>query len=218
MNDSPFCDQGTKPPVDSNKSSSQHMPERVQEGINIIKHTLSPHDQDRLSDDRNEYIKRKIDDILMEKYSAGRPWKPSSLIFNYDGNVRNAVFISLIICLHSVHRPINQRIEWNVRLSSLSILHIDHEVFFELNINPNDYENEGLKSLSRYALEYIDTKVDRDYKAKRNLFMTIEGKPSSLENSTSSFNMRKIKTWYYYKLTECIDIPLFKHILDAFTC
>lgn len=205
MNDSPFFDQGTKPPVDSNKSSSQHMP----------KHSLSPHDQDRPSDDRNEYIKRKIDDILMEKYSDGRSWKPSSLIFTYDGNVRKAVFISLIICLHSVHRPINQRIEWNVRLSSLSILHIDHEVFFELNINPNDYENEGLKSLSRYALEYIDTKVDRDYKAKRNLFMTIEEKPFSLGNE--QVIKRKIKTWYCYKLTECIDIPLFKHILDAFT-
>lgn len=107
-------------------------------------------------------------------------------------------------------------------------------MFFELNINPNDYENEELKSLSRYALEYIDTKVNRDYKSKRNLFMTIERKPFSLENSletildendsTLSFNeneqvnVRKIKTWYYYKLTECIDIPLFKHILDAFMC
>lgn len=253
-----------QPPVNSNKSSSQcqqtskhienaskHTPKRVQkdfntEEININKHSLSPHDKEGSSDstsipheidchdERNDYIKRKINDILMEKYSAGRPWKPSSLIFNHDGNVRKAIFISLIICLHSVHRPINQRIEWNVRFSSLSILHINHEVFFELNINPNDYENEELKSLSRYALEYIDTKVNRDYKSKRNLFMTIERKPFSLENSletildgndsTLSFNeneqvnVRKIKTWYYYKLTECIDIPLFKHILDAFMC
>lgn len=241
MNESPFYDQDIKkgqlmieqPLVNPSQcqQTSEHMPKRVQEDFN--KHTLSPHDKDWSSipheidyhDVRNDYIKRKINDILMEKYGAGRSWKPSSLIFNYDGNVRKAIFISLIICLHSVHRPINQRIEWNIRLSSLSILHINHEVFFELNINPNDYENEELKSLSRYALEYIDTKVNRDYKSKRNLFMTIERKPFSLENSLETIldeneqvNMRKIKTWYYYKLAECIDIPLFKHLLDAFMC
>lgn len=233
------------------ENASEHTPKRVQEDFNteevisINKNSLSPHDKDRSSGPtsipheicwhnvRTDYIKRKINDILMKKYSAGRPWKPSSLIFNYDGNVRKAIFISLIICLHSVHRSINQHIEWNIRFSSLSILHINNEVFFELNINPNDYENEELKSLSRYALEYIDSKVDRDYKSKRNLFMDIEEKPFSLKNSlgmisdeydstlssneNEQINIRKIKTWYYYKLTECIDIPLFKHILDAFT-
>ena len=175
-------------------------------------------------ENRVDCIKRRIESVLMQRYNECS-WKPSSMIFDYDGDVKKAIFISLIICLHSILRPVSQHIEWKIKFSSISILHTDIDFFFELNINPIDYENEELKTLSRYALEYIDSKVDRDYESKRILFMDINKTSNSIENSNETTSLdkekqpsprHKLKVWYYYKLTECIDIPLFKHILDTF--
>ena len=93
-----------------------------------------------------------------------------------------------------------QRIEWNIKFSSLSILHINHEVFFELNINSDDYENNELKLLSRYVLEYIDIKLDHDYKCKRTLFIETK-KKDQMNGTLIDIHSQKLKVWCYYRIT-----------------
>lgn len=169
-----------------------------------------------LKNHRNYLRQERLDELFKRIFSSDQPWSQSQLTLNYDENIQHAIIIATIICLHSIHTSMLQHTLFDIKFQSISVLHKNHSSYFELNINPIDYENEQLKQISKYILEYIDIRVDRDYKCKQVTFVECNQNDEKSKVMINNRFGRKVITHYYYKISEFINIPIFKHILDVF--